>query len=55
MSEILFQSIKGKGAFRRFKNTLERFALVDQWYEFKEKKLREFVEFWCEENEIEFE
>lgn len=54
-SDILFQAIKGKGAFNRFKITLERFALVDQWYEFKEKKLREFVEYWCKENEIEFE
>ena len=54
-SDILFQAIKGKGAFHRFKITLERFALVDQWYEFKEKKLREFVGCWCKENEIEFE
>ena len=40
-SKILFQSIIGKGAFRRFKITLERFALLQQWYRFKEKKLRE--------------
>ncbi len=53
-SEILFQSIKGKGAFRHFKSTLERFALVDRWYEFKDGKMREFVEFWCKENGIEF-
>ena len=54
-SEILLQSIRGKGAFKRFKITLEKFALVEQWYEFKEKKLREFVEFWCIENKIDFE
>jgi hypothetical protein len=51
--EILFRAIKGKGAFHRFKNTLERFALVNQWYEYKEMRLRQFVEDWCEENNIE--
>lgn len=51
-ADSLFRAIEGKGAFRRFKDTLERFALVDQWYEYKDQQLREFVEYWCEENEI---
>ena len=53
-SDILFQAIKGKGAFRRFRISLDRFALLEQWYGFKEKKLREFAESWCKDNEIEF-
>ena len=54
-SEILLDAIKGKGAFHRFKETIARFALTNQWYDFKEKKLYEFVESWCQENKIEFE
>ncbi|AZQ83397.1 hypothetical protein EKO29_04625 [Colwellia sp. Arc7-635] len=54
-SEMLYQSIKGKGAFRRFKTVLTKLGLVDEWYEYRGKKLREFVEFWCEENKVSFE
>ena len=54
-SEMLFQSIHGKGAFRRFKIVLEKLELVDEWYKYRGQKLREFVELWCMENEIGFE
>ena len=54
-SEMLSQSIHGKGAFRRFKAALERLELVDEWYKYRGQKLREFVEFWCGENKINFE
>jgi len=54
-SEILSQSIYGKGAFRRFKTVLEKLGLVDEWYKYRGQKLREFVEFWCKENKIDFE
>jgi hypothetical protein len=54
-SEMLSQSIKGRGAFRRFKTMLERLGLLDEWYKYRGQKLREFVEFWCKENEIDFE
>jgi len=52
-ADILFRAIKGKGAFHRFKVTLDRFALTNQWYEYKEKRLREFVKDWCEDNKVE--
>ena len=54
-SDMLFQAIKGKAAFRRFKEVLERLALIDQWYKFKDQKLTDFVKLWCEENSIRFE
>ena len=53
-SERLSQSIHGKGAFRRFKTALEKLGLVDEWYKYRGQKLREFVEFWCKENNIDF-
>lgn len=54
-SEVLSESIHGKGAFRRFKNALERLELLEEWYKFRGQKLREFVEFWCVANNIDFE
>jgi hypothetical protein len=54
-SEMLSQSIHGKGAFRRFKAMLENLGLVDEWYKYRGQKLRDFVEFWCRENKIDFE
>jgi len=51
-AEILYNAIKGKGAFRRFRDTLERFVLLEQWYEYKEERLVEFVKDWCEDQEI---
>ncbi len=32
---LLFDSIQGKGAFRRFKDTLHDFGMIDRWYEYK--------------------
>jgi len=29
--------------------------LIDEWYKYRGIKLREFVEFWCEENKVNFE
>ena len=54
-SEILSRSIHGKGAFRRFKTELEKLGLVGEWHKYRGQKLREFVEFWCKENKIDFE
>lgn len=54
-SEMLSRSIHGKGAFRRFKTELEKLGLLDEWHKYRGQKLREFVEFWCKENKIDFE
>ena len=54
-SAVLSEAIEGKGAFRRFKIALERLELREEWYRFRDQKLREFVEFWCIENKIDFE
>ena len=53
LSDKMYYSIKGKGAFRKFKNNIRKYRLEDSWYKFKEKSLREIAECWCEENNIE--
>ena len=42
-AEQLWRAIKGKGAFRYFKDTLHRLGLQDQWYRYREKAMKEFV------------
>ena len=51
----LFNAIRGKGAFRYFKDVLGRRRLWDQWSQFKIDALREIAKDWCEENKIEYE
>jgi flavodoxin len=50
--ERLCVSLEGKGAFRRFKDSLHRVDLVEEWYAFKHKAYVELAREWCEENGI---
>lgn len=51
----LLSAIKGKGAFRRFKDTTERTGVLEQWYEYREKEIKEIARQWCDENGVECE
>ena len=50
--DCLCIAIDGSGAFRRFKNTINRFGIEDQWYTYKDQAMLEFARKWCEENNI---
>jgi len=50
--EELFGAIQGRGAFRRFKDGIREHDVEKQWYEFKEKKVKELVIEWCEEKDL---
>jgi len=52
--ELLSVSIEGKGAFRRFKDTLDRVNLRDEWYKFRDEAYAEIAREWCEENKISY-
>lgn len=52
VSNALYSSIQGRGAFRRFKDTIIRFGVEDDWYKFREEALKQIAIEWCEENEI---
>jgi hypothetical protein len=54
VKELLLLQIHGRGAFRRFKDELDRSGLLDRWYEFKRNALREQAIEWCTENDIPF-
>ena len=52
--ELLSVALEGKGAFRRFKDTLHRTGLAEQWYAFKHLAFIELAKDWCEENGLEY-
>jgi hypothetical protein len=52
--ELLLRQIHSRGAFRRFKDELERHGLLGRWFDFKRNALREYAVEWCTENEIPF-
>ncbi|HAM50466.1 MAG TPA: hypothetical protein DCP92_07120 [Nitrospiraceae bacterium] len=54
VSEVLYSSIKGKGAFRRFKDAVQRLELSDEWYAYRDAALRQVAIDWCESNQIPF-
>ena len=53
-NELLCVALEGRGAFRRFKDTLHRVDLADEWYTFKRKAYVEIAREWCEENGIKY-
>lgn len=54
VAEWLANSLKGKGAFRRFRAVLERFTIEDEWYDFLELQHKVLAMEWCEEYGIEY-
>ena len=51
----LENAICGKGAFRRFKNTIRQLGIDEQWYRFQAFAYRMKAIEWCCENNLEYE
>ena len=51
-SAELLRSLKGKGAFRRFKDTLLDLDIQDAWYEFRRQEFEQIAIEWLEEEKI---
>lgn len=54
ISDALYRAIKGKGAFRRFKDDIFRFDIADEWYKYREDAIKQVAIDWCELNQIKF-
>ncbi|NHM31989.1 UPF0158 family protein [Neobacillus terrae] len=52
--ESLLRAIKGKGAFRRFKDKIIDFEMEDQWYSYRDECFKLIAIEWCQENKINF-
>jgi hypothetical protein len=50
--ELLLTALDGKGAFRRFKDTVNSIGLSEQWYEFENAEYERIIRRWCSANEF---
>lgn len=55
VADELWRAIKGKGAFRCFKDTAERHGVLDAWYRFRDERAKDFVIRWAEFNQVPYE
>ena len=54
LSDELSYQIRGSGAFRRFKDTIHRYGIEDEWYRFRDQAFEEIAIEWLESNGISF-
>lgn len=50
----LARTIRGRGAFRRFKNGIRYHGLEQQWYDYRDQAYREIAIRWCRDEGIEY-
>ena len=46
--------IQGRGAFRRFKDYCAEMNMIQDWYDFRNKKYKQIAIEWCEQNKLEY-
>ena len=44
--------IRGRGAFRRFKDRVQVYGMAEEWYRYRDAALREIAVAWCEAHGI---
>jgi hypothetical protein len=49
MRDDLCDAIRGRGAFRRFKDRMQLYGMAEEWYRYRDEALRELAVAWCEE------
>jgi hypothetical protein len=52
--DALLRAIKGKGAFRRFKDKIIDFDIEEQWYSFRDERFKEIAIEWCQGNNVNY-
>ncbi|GIN74520.1 hypothetical protein J14TS2_49950 [Bacillus sp. J14TS2] len=50
----LEDAIRGRGAFRRFKDKIYYFALEEQWFSYRDSEYKRMAVRWCEDHNIEY-
>ncbi len=54
MRDTLYNAIRGRGAFRRFKDSIHKHGVADDWYKHRDDALKEIAIAWCEENGMQY-
>ena len=50
----LCDAIRGRGAFRRFKDRIQAYGIAEDWYRYRDNALREIAVAWCEVHGIQY-
>jgi hypothetical protein len=48
LRDDLCDAIRGRGAFRRFKDRVQAYGIAEDWYRYRNAALREIAVAWCE-------
>jgi hypothetical protein len=52
LRDDLCDAIRGRGAFRRFKDRIQAYGMAEDWYRYRDAALREIAMAWCEAHSI---
>jgi len=52
VSNALLGSIRGSGAFRRFKDTIYQYRIENDWFKYRDEAYKEFAIAWLESKGI---
>ncbi|HEY5870989.1 MAG TPA: UPF0158 family protein [Candidatus Tectomicrobia bacterium] len=52
LRDDLCDAIRGRGAFRRFKDRVQACGIAEEWYRYRDAALREIAVAWCEAHGI---
>jgi Uncharacterised protein family (UPF0158) len=52
LRDDLCHAIRGRGAFRWFKDRVQAYGIAEDWYRYRDAALREIAVAWCEEHGI---
>jgi hypothetical protein len=52
MRDDLCNAIRGRGAFRYFKDRIRAYGITDEWYQYRDAALQEIAIAWCEAHGI---
>jgi len=52
IADQLWRAIKGKGAFRYFKDTAHRLGFIDEWYRYRDGAMKKFMLDWAAMNKV---
>ena len=54
LCDDLCNAIRGRGAFRRFKDRVQVYGISEEWYRYRDAALREIAMAWCEAHGLQY-
>lgn len=54
VSDTIYDALRGKGAFRRFKDLVAQYNLIDQWYQYRDNAYGKIAIEWCQSHGLDY-